>query len=383
MKNIFILFTTVILLLMVPMASAGLLVEPSTPSTVLPGSFFPLAIKITNPTAGAINNIKVSLDLSESLDVDDETKTISSLLAGQSILLQWSVEVRSGTSSGYKRIIIDVKSSEPDQEIDVPVLIKAAEPTLEIQRIDTHPSPLQPGAAGEIILAVQNLASYSLRDIHLAMGLTPAMPIAPREGTEERIIKLLRAGEKYSLSFDIIILPDGEPGWYTIPLRLSYVDEFGQNYTRTNTIAVEINVIPQLEITAEGKLLQGKPGEIVLKVVNKGLTPIQFLTIHLQHPALISSSSIYVGNLEKDDFQTEQITLLAESSFPLPATVEFRDALNKVYTEQISIPIIVVDEATAQRLGLTKPSFWLYIILSIVAVVVLYLVQKRLRRRKL
>lgn len=382
MNKIF-LILLILMAMAVPTVTAELLIDPTVPATVLPGSFFTLSIKVTNTDTVAHNDIDVNLDLPGSFDIEEETRSISSLAPSQSAVVQWSIEVDSGAISGYKVITAEVDSSSSSrEEIDIPVLVKASESTLEILNVESNPRILEPGASGTITLALQNHASYSLHDIHVNLELSSTIPIAPRDGTEERIVKNLSTRESSSVQFEVTILPNAEPGIYTVPVQLTYVDEFGQNYSRVNTITVEVNAIPQLEITTEGKVVQGRLGEITIKVVNKGLTPIQFLTIHLQHPAVISSPSMYIGDLEQDDFQTEQITILAQEPLQISATVEFRDALNKAYKEQILLPVSVIDTATAKQLGLEKTSLWFYPIVIIVVLIIIYIVRKRLKKRK-
>jgi hypothetical protein len=73
---------------------------------------------------------------------------------------------------------------------------------------------------------------------------------------------------------------------------------------------------------------------------------------------------------------------LADQPLQLPVTVEFRDALNKAYTEKIMLPVSVIDTATAKQLGLTKSPVWFYPVIVIVILLIIYFVRKRMKKRK-
>ena len=375
------LLPLLLFLLLAMTVQAAVIMEPAVPGNALPGSFFSLSLKITNPTSAPYSNIHVHLRSGDSFEVDNADRDIPLLAPGQSATLQWSVKVNDDAPSGYETMTVQLQSENLDQDLDIPLLIKSIESTLEVQNVLTDPPQLEPGNSGEIFLRLRNHASYTLRNIHVALELASTIPIAPRDGTEERVLESLGPDDTATLNFAITALPKADPGIYTIPLRVTYLDEFGQSYSRGNTITVGINAQPQLRISTEGKVVAGKPGTVTIKVVNTGLTPIQFLTISLLDPAVVSSSQVYLGSLDRDDFQTEQVTILADRSLQIPATIEFRDALNKPFHEQILLPIAVVDQNTAEKLGLEKTSLWWYLLLPVIVVIMIYLVQRVIRKR--
>ncbi|HIG93739.1 MAG: hypothetical protein QT02_C0006G0042 [archaeon GW2011_AR9] len=387
MNKIISIVFIVLLLLFIQLASAAnVITEPTVPSSVLPGSIFSLTLKVTNPSAPnapPIENIQVSIDTPRSLDIDSSERTIPLLAPGQSVILHWSVQVSSSSTSNYETITISLNGDSLSQDIDVPILIKSIESSLEVQNVQTNPASFEPGKTGELRITLQNHASYSLRDIHLALELSPASLLAPLAGTEEKILHSLNAGDTMTVSLPVRALPKAGPGTYTIPLHITYFDKFGQSYTKINSIPFRISAIPQLQVSAEGTPIQGQVSEITLKVINMGLTPVQFLNLKLQHPALISSSSLYFGTLDSDDFQTEQIKILADAPFQIPVTLEFRDAENTPYTETVFLPINVIDQATAQRFGLQSSSSSSYLIIGLlILMVIIYLVQRKFRKKK-
>ena len=384
MKKIGILVIVLLLLvtlLVTAVQGATVMTEANAPPAVIPGTFFPLTLKITNSNPTPIENLAVDLTFPGSFNVDREDRTIPMLAPGQSIVLNWNVHVRATAVTRYETIGVRLTSATINQDVDIPILIKSIESTLEVEKVET--SSLEPGQDGTITFHLRNHASYQLKDIRLALELSPTLPlpITPNEGTEESIVESLTAGEETVVSLSVKALPKSEAGRYVIPLRISYFDQFGQSYTKTNSLGLTISAVPELQITAEGKIIEDQSGELTLKIVNTGLTPIQSLAIQIQHPAIISSSSLYIGSLERDDFQTEQITILAHESFPLALTVQFRDAENKPYTKIVTVPIEVVDRMTAERLGLKSSFPWIYLAFPFVGVIFILVIRKMMKKK--
>lgn len=273
---------------------------------------------------------------------------------------------------------VDVDTDTSHLEIQIPFLVKSIESSLEITSVSTK--PVSPGNDVSVELNLQNHASFKLKDVRVIFDLNQ-VPFAPRDGTEERIVQSLNARDNAVISFGLTALPKAEVGIYKIPVKILYFDEFGQAYTKLNTVALEINALPRLEITSEGKIIIGQRGELTLKIVNSGLTLVKFLTISIDHPSIISAHSVYIGDLDVDDFQTSDLEVFAEESFNVPLTIDFRDANNQQYHQQVELNVPVIDRTTAQKLGLQPKSKLPYIVGAGVLLAVIYLIRKRSKKQ--
>lgn len=376
-----VLFILALILILPAIVSANLVAEPTVPSSILPGSYFPLTVKITNTDVSILNDLHLELNLPRYLSVDNDEREINSLNAGQSVVLQWSIKVKQDAPTGYDTLTIEINDNNTDSEVEVPFLIKSIESSLEITDIQTNPDKIAPGISATVTLTLENHASYKLKDVKVLLDLTQS-DFAPKDGTEERIIEVMNSRSISTLDFELISLPKSEPGIYKIPVKISYFDEFGQKYDKLNTIALEISASPKLEIATEGQLIKGKPGKITLQFINQGLTPVKFLSINLNSKEVISSHRLYIGDLDVDDFQTEELTLLANDALSIPMTLEYRDANNKEYHEERYVPIQVLDQASAKKLGLESSSNWPYLLGLLAVVVVAYLVRKKVSKKK-
>ena len=94
-----------LMLILPAIVSANLVAEPTVPSSILPGSYFPLTVKITN-TDTSINDVHLELNLPRYLSVDNDEREINSLNPGQSVTLQWSIKVKSDAPTGYDTLSI-------------------------------------------------------------------------------------------------------------------------------------------------------------------------------------------------------------------------------------------------------------------------------------
>ena len=242
----------VALLMLSTVQAATVVIEPTAPASVIPGTFFPLILKITNSNPIPLENLGVDLQLPRTFDVEREDRTIPLLAPGQSTVLNWNIRVHSSASARYETISVRLSSATVNQDLDIPILVKGIESTLELEKVQT--SDLEPGKDGKITIQLQNHASYQLRDIRVALELNPTSPITPSSATEESLVESLAAGEETIMQINIHALPQAQAGSYTLPLRISYFDQFGQLYTKTNSIGLTISSMPELQITAEGKV---------------------------------------------------------------------------------------------------------------------------------
>ena len=379
MKKIMLLLC---LLLMVYSVAADVATETIVPEQILAGNYFTFGLKITNTDTTSAQDITLELDGPHDFKVRDGEKTIQSLRAGESVTLQWSVKVNEDTPAGYYSFDVAIDENGDKSELSVPLLVRSLDTTLEITTVDVTPSSVEPGSEGEIRLDLSNHASYGLRDIHVLFNLEN-VPFAPRAGTEEILISQLEDEGSPSVNFDFTVLPTAIPGIYKIPVHMTYFDEFGKDYTKLNTVAVEVNAVPRLELFAEGNVQKGNTGDITLRIINQGLTPVQFLTVNLNHPAVVSAQALYIGDLQADDFQTEELSIFAEEDLlVIPVTLEFRDATNKNYIQERSLTVPVLTQEQVDKLGTSSSGIWLYIIIAVVLLVAGYKGWKYMRKKK-
>ncbi|MCK4521464.1 MAG: hypothetical protein KAU20_02740, partial [Nanoarchaeota archaeon] len=100
---------------------------------------------------------------------------------------------------------------------------------------------------------------------------------------------------------------------------------------------------------------------ISVKFVNKGSSDIKFVYATLQNSKeyeIVSPAGVYVGNIDSDDYETAEYTIYVKrtrkKSLALPLLIEYRDANNKLYTENMNINLKLYSASQAKRYGLIK-----------------------------
>ncbi len=359
----------------------------SQPAPVTVGNYFILNFQATNNARTNLTNIDFELKSNNDFSVSGNTKSIDSLLPKESVSLIWTVLAKEEAKSGFRPIKLDIDGTEESYLIQV----KSIEPTVSIRNIKTTPEQISPGSTAEISVDLENKASFNIKNLKVNLDLSgKELPFAPSDSVTEQIVDEVNADTNIVLNFKIISIPEAQPGIYKVPLTLIYFDEFGNNYQTSTLLSIIVGSVPKLEINTEKPILtMGEKSTISIKVVNYGLSQVKFLNFIFK-PSInlnvLSSSSEYVGDLDSDDFQTVEVDLYANRNglLHLPLTITFLDANNQQYTQDMELAITSYTKEEAEKLGLTKKSNTLTIIISILIILILfgfYRLMKKIRKK--
>lgn len=255
-------------------------------------------------------------------------------------------------------------------------------PSLYITNVHTHPEAIQPGSEAIISFPMENVAPHELRDIVIELTL-PAQ-FAPLDVSKQKR-RVLGGLEKTEMNFSVVALPNSNDGIYTIPFKVDYLDEIGNEYSENNSISVRIAAKPNLytELTSsdlyEGNLL----GKINVKIANIGDGDLKFIVAELlpsDEYEIIGTNKDYVGALISDDYETIDFTIKAagqKKQIAIKMRIDYSDANNKEYSEIVEIPLKILSATDA---GIKKSNNNLFIIV-VVVVLILYFVYRQIRKR--
>src|SRR3990172_5269880 len=180
---------------------------------------------------------------------------------------------------------------------------------LTIKTVDVSPSEVAPGETAKISITVDNNLEDDLENINVALDFSSAtVPLAPFQDSSETTIETLDSGDDEKVIFNVIVLPEAASGVYKIPVKMNYnIVNDNKTYEKIGTISVVVNSPSQLRISVEGNLIKGAESEIVIRVINDGLSDVKLASISLESiPGLSiqSSSYEYLGNIDSDDFDS-------------------------------------------------------------------------------
>ena len=128
-----------------------------------------------------------------------------------------------------------------------------------------------------------------------------------------------------------------------------------------------------------------KTGQITFKIVNKGFADARFVSIKAvpEGYTLLSEDEVYIGTVSSDDFETASFDVIfKKTNADFKAIVEYKNSDNSLKTENINLPLTVYSKERALELGIIKPNYIPYYLGGAVAVIILYLIYRSIKKRR-
>ena len=247
-----------------------------------------------------------------------------------------------------------------------------------IQYFDTIPSKVLPGEKLKLRIGLENVGDDDVENILVKLDLSQ-VPFAPLVSSTEQVIAEIKDNDEKTIVFDLVALPNAESQIYKVPVEVAH----GEN-KKTSLISLEVNAKVNIDVIFDSTdiIKVNDQGKVVLKFVNNGLTQIKFLKVILEeNPAyeILSANSIYIGEVDVDDFESEEFALILNSNNPqLFLTLEYRDFNNNEFKETKRINLNIYTEKEAMQLGLIKDNFnWIFVALILVNIILIYFYRRK------
>jgi len=260
---------------------------------------------------------------------------------------------------------------------DFPVRIRTRDIVVSIEAITSSPDPIPPGKESLVSFKIKNNADSLIRDLKIKLDMSSNdIPFVPIRSTTEKQIYQLDSKADIDLKFYLMAEPDAEGGVYKIPVIISYSDEIGTVYSKEDVISLKVASAPDLLATIDSTQIysKNKAGEVIIKIVNRGLTNIKLLTAKLESCndfEVLSQSEVYIGNIDSDDYETVEFTIdikSREDIINLPIELTYMDSTNKEFTQTKSVSLRMFSESDAEKAGMVeKKSIGFTIVFLIVA----------------
>lgn len=258
-----------------------------------------------------------------------------------------------------------------------------------VKSVSIYPTEIKPGETATIDIAIENTLNEDVEKVSVSLDFTE-VPFAPFDSSNEETISEIKEDKSKSVDFRIQALSDAKSGTYKIPVKISYLDSSEVEHDKESLISITINSLPIFGVEIEDSLfLKGQSNEVVVKIVNKGLSDVRFLEAEIGSSTyynLLSQKRIYIGDVDSDDFETAEFKLFFRENAPsvinLPITLTYKDITNKNYDEDFTVSMRVYDREQALQLGLIQKSNTIYIVAGIISVVILWFVYRRIKKRR-
>lgn len=265
---------------------------------------------------------------------------------------------------------------------------------LTIGSVSTSPEVIQPGEKVSLGINIKNNMNQDITDVVVKLNLNNAqqiIPFAPYQSSNEDKIDEINEDDNERANFDLITFSDASSGVYMIPVQATYILENGTSKEEDlGYISVTINAKPKIDVSSENSfLIKGQGGKITLKIINSGLGESKFLNVivnSINGIKITSSSNVYVGNIDSNDFDSVDFNVIAIANAPntisLPVEITYMDFMNNEITENKIISIKTYSQKEALSLGLIKSNNTFLIVTVIISLVVVYFIYRTIRKRR-
>jgi hypothetical protein len=255
-----------------------------------------------------------------------------------------------------------------------------------IKDVSTSPEEIVPGEIASVSIEIENIFEDPVENLKIKLVLEN-VPFAPYQSSSEEFLDELDDGDEEKFTFKLIALPDTASGIYKIPVLISY----NENETEEGLISLTVNSKPELKVSLEDSvvLIKGKENEIIIKIINSGLSDAKFVYLETSEVSgikFLTNKEQYIGDVDSDDFDSVKYKIHLDSnalnSINLPVILKYKDATNKEYTETETIILKAYSLKEARVLGLVeKKSYGFYILIGVFSGG--YFVYRIIKKRKL
>ena len=370
------------------------------PDPAEPGKYVDIRFKLDNNGSDEARNVEIEIlpQYPFSLDPGKEALrsagTLQSMQRGDvGVIAKYRLRVDKNAVEGENEIKVRYRIDkgiwiEPEEFF---IDVQTNDAILAINSVSVDKEFFEPGSSGILKIRIVNEADSLIKDVNARLDLG-GIPFVPLGSTNEKSAYQIDAKKTHEFSFELLAKPEAESGVYQVPLRISYSDELNKGYIKNGTIGIVIGAKPDLSVTLEESKIyeSGKAGEVIVKVVNKGLIDIKFANVKLAGSdsyRIISNEEVYLGNIDSDDFETADFDIYIkptkDKAIALPIILEYKDANNKDYSDEIKLSLNLYSSADAKKFGLKKENGFVgfLIVAAIVAAGVLYY-RKSMKKKK-
>lgn len=357
MKKFLVILLIMSLILTVSIVSA----EPSMSANLLryepipaqPGQYITVYTELSNLGDSDAGNAAIEIvDGFPFTVVGDSSESVGALKSQRSYVSDFRIKVDSQAVVGSNLLKIRFTPDGVNwQERSFNIEVKSNDVSLSVIDVSTSPKELIPGGDGVITLKLKNTESIVIRNIGIQLGLVSIsqnaitdLPFIPTSSTAEQRIGRLNPDEITEVSFPIKAYPSATPGYYKLPVSMSFYDDQGTKTEKQDVIGLVVKSVPELKVYIDKTTIAqaSQTGDVTLKFVNKGINDLKFLDVSLLKSDdydIISGSKEYIGDLDSDDYRSETFTIKPSSkNVDLKVAVTYKDGNNNEFSETLSVP---------------------------------------------
>ena len=264
---------------------------------------------------------------------------------------------------------------------------------------------IYPGQEGKIIIEVDNNENFDIEDVSITLDTraktitnslgvvvsqTESLPFAIL-GNSEKEIEDIDKGDDDKSSFSIKASANAKLGDYNLPYVLKYTNADNRtDFEKSGSFGIRVSAKTEIDFAVEAKgeetgvAIVGEKGRVSLKIINRGLGEIKFVSVGVfpQGYELLSGEKVYVGNIVSDDSDFASFDVVFKSISPtLSAKVSYKDVENKEQSEIVEISFKVYTREKAIELGLIKEKNYAPYY-AVGGIIILWLIWRKIKKAR-
>jgi len=250
-------------------------------------------------------------------------------------------------------------------------------------RIDAD-AELKLASTNNLRVTLSNMGAGTARHVYVALNATSPFTVL---GSSESYLGVMKSQEFRSVDFKVAVEGEAKLKSYSIPATIRYIDDNGTEVTYTKSLGAKVVGAPSIGVTVDESddFSAGKTGKVTLNVINSGFIDAKFLNLEVQPTsdyAVLSAEKVYIGNLDSDDFETEEFELrvspdVSGETIPIKTRVIFKteDANEDIVQEvQLNVRLLTKAEYDKKHPSNGATNQITMILVALPALVVAYIV---------
>ena len=369
-----------------PQVKVSLLKFSPTPAE--PGSIVDVWLQLTSPSV-PVDDVELKLVDEFPFSVPSSQTSIVSVgrIAGsETRVVKVSLLVDGSAPNGDRELSVFYRYAGTVEWLKSKVILslQSQNSLLVVDSFSSSPEKILPGQRVDISIALKNNGRVGVKDVDVSLDLSGSKFSVLGGGAKKRVDSIA-VGQSSVVSFSLIADASADVKVYDVPVLVSYLDEKNKKFSDSSKIGLVVNAPAEVSIFVDDTSFQ-KPGvstTVSLKVVNKGVGELKYVSVSLiessEYEVLSLSDSVYVGNLNSDDFETVQFLIKPLVDNPiLQVGLSFKDSYNVDGSLKNFITLRkkqVVD-------GGSSTSGWTWIILLVIAIVGVWFWRRKKHQQK-
>ncbi|MCX9026341.1 MAG: COG1361 S-layer family protein [Candidatus Methanoperedens sp.] len=334
-------------------AELGIVLDQLSPQPVEPGQDLTLSVRLENEFSD-IENVRLEIVPDSPIKLKNENDRIideGTIIKYGAVAETYLLHVDPLATSGSYDIEFKARwfSNGMFRETNKTfnIMVRGA-PQLMISNITVNPERISPKDKFDITFSVSNDGTGTARDIQVS-AVTSGLPFVPVDA-DTKNIKRLNPGESIQLSYAVQVKDKTEISSYSIPIRMDYKDENGENISSKSFAGIRVLgkaelAISDLKIEPQNPV-EGDLVTVTMRIENSGTGEAKSAKVSLDAP-FIGTRTAFLGKIKPDDDAPGVFTFYAEKGGDIPysANIEFEDDLGvRTVTEPLNLYVRIPDK---------------------------------------